>query len=226
MGGSGPDFSAIPNSGHISEGEGSFDSVSGVTSETNTAGTANTYSLQLNTDFFHTTTCSTYANCRGWEQFVYESNGSAFIQYWFIRYGTAGTSCPAPVSPSCNGSNVFTNGWCPFSVPGTTDVYCARNASSSISPTAEPATSLGILKLTGTAAGFNGNADDEIAISAGSVLSASGNNYFTDLGSQWGEAEFNVFGDGGSDAANFNTGSTIVVRTSVGSGTALAPTCD
>jgi hypothetical protein len=226
VGGSGPDFSAIPNSGHISEGEGSFDSVSGVTSESNTAGTANSYSLQLNTDFFNTSTCSTYANCRGWEQFVYESNGSAFIQYWYIRYGTAGTSCPAPVSPSCNGSNVFTNGWCPFNVAGTTDVYCARNASSSISPTAEPATSLGILKLTGTVAGFNGNADDEIAVSAGSVRTGPGNNYFTDLGSQWGEAEFNVFGDGGSDAANFNTGSTIVVRTSVGSGTALAPTCD
>jgi type II secretory pathway pseudopilin PulG len=225
VGGSGPDFSAIPNSGHISEGEGSFDSVSGVTSESNTAGTANIYSLQLNTDFFHTTNCSTYANCRGWEQFIYQSSGRAYIQYWFIKYGTAGTACPN-VSPSCDGSHVFSNGWCPFNVAGTTDVYCARNASSSISPTAEPATSLGILKLTGTAAGFNGNADDEISVSAGSVLSAPGNNYFTDLGSQWGEAEFNVFGDGGNDAANFNTGSTIVVRTSVGSGTALAPSCD
>jgi hypothetical protein len=68
--------------------------------------------------------------------------------------------------------------------------------------------------------------DDEISVSAGSVLSAPGDNYFTDLGSKWGEAEFNVFGDGGNDAANFNTGSTIVVRTSVGSGTALAPSCD
>jgi hypothetical protein len=226
VGGSGPDFSAIPNSGTISEGEGSFDSTSGVTSETNSGGTANSYSLQLNTDFFKTTTCSTYANCRGWEQFVYESSGSAFIQYWYIQYGAAGASCPAPVSPSCNGSNVFSNGWCPFNISGTTDVYCARNASSSITPPAEPATSLGILKLTGTAAGFNGNTNDQIAVSAGTVLSAAGNNYFTDLGTKWGEAEFNVFGDGGSDAANFNTGSTIIVRTSVGSGTALAPSCD
>jgi hypothetical protein len=225
VGGSGPDFSAIPNSGHISEGEGSFDSVSGVTSESNSGGAANTYSLQLNTDFFNTTNCSTYVNCRGWEQFMYQSSGKAYIQYWFIRYGTAGTACPN-VSPSCNGSLVFSNGWCPFTIPGTTDVYCARNSASSLSPTAEPATSLGVLKLTGTAAGFNGQAEDYISISAGSVLSAPGDNYFTDLGSKWGEAEFNVFGDGGSDAANFNTGSTIQVRTSVGSGTALAPSCD
>ncbi len=226
VGGSGPDFSAQPATGHISEGEGSFDSVSGVTSESNTAGTANSYSLQLNTDFFNTSTCSTYSQCRGWEQFVYESNGTAFIQYWYIRYGTAGTSCPAPVSPSCDGSHVFTNGWCPFSVPGTTDVYCARNAASSISPTSEPATSLGLLKLTGTVAGVNSNADDEIAVTAGTVFTGPGNNYFTDLGNQWQDAEFNVFGDGGSDGANFNTGSTIVVRTSVGSGTALGPSCD
>lgn len=105
-------------------------------------------------------------------------------------------------------------------------MYCARNAASSISPPSEPATSLGLLKLTGTVAGVNGNADDEIAVTAGSAVTGPGDNYFPDLGSQWQIAEFNVFGDGGSDAANFNSGSTIVVRTSVGSGTALAPSCD
>jgi len=80
--------------------------------------------------------------------------------------------------------------------------------------------------LTGTVAGVNGNADDEIAVTAGTVFTGPGNDYFPDLGNQWQFAEFNVFGDGESDAANFNTGSTIVVRTSVGSGTALAPSCD
>jgi hypothetical protein len=225
VGGTGPDFSAQPASGFISEGEGSFDSVSGVTSESNTAGTANTYSLQLNTDNFKTSACSTYSACRGWEQFVYESSGTAYIQYWMIRWGAQGASCRTPVSPSCDGSHVFSNGWCPFSIPGTTDVYCARNAASSISPASEPASSLGVLKMTGTTSGVNGNADDEIAVTAGSVSTGPGDNYFPDLGNQWQIAEFNVFGDGGSDAANFNTGSTLVVRTSVASGTALAPTC-
>jgi len=224
VGGSSGDFSAQVT-GHITQGEGSFDSVTGVTSESSSSG-ANSYSLQLNTDFFTTSTCSTYAPCRGWEQFVYEGGGNGFIQYWLIQYGPQGTKCPTPISGSCDGAHVFTDGWCPFTISGTTDVYCARNAVNSASPPGEAATSLGILKLTGSAAGVNGNADDEIAITAGSVFTAPGNNYFPDLGSQWQIAEFNVFGDGGGDEANFNTGSTLVVRTSVSSGTAAGPGCD
>jgi hypothetical protein len=60
----------------------------------------------------------------------------------------------------------------------------------------------------------------------GTPHTASRNNYFPDLGSQWQEAEFNVFGDGGGDQAVFNTGSTVVVRTGVDSGTTSAPSCD
>ena len=50
VGGTGPDFSATVT-GQISLAEGSFDSVSGVTS-------TNVYSLQLNTAPFQTSTCS------------------------------------------------------------------------------------------------------------------------------------------------------------------------
>src|SRR5260370_18438552 len=70
VGGAGPDFSAVVT-GHITEAEGSFDSVSGVTSEcavqcpsqvcpANPSCTAptNQYSLQLNPKPFPTTTCS------------------------------------------------------------------------------------------------------------------------------------------------------------------------
>jgi len=98
------------------------------------------------------------------------------------------TSCPAPVSPSCNGSNVFTNGWCPFSVPGTTDVYCARNASSSISPTGGTRDiPRAYLKLTGTAAGFQRKRGRRNRyLSRLAYLGASGTTIFTDLGSQWG----------------------------------------
>jgi len=223
VGGSGTDFSPEVT-GHISEGEGSFDSVSGVTNST-----SSTYSLQLNTEFFTTTTCSTYAPCRGWEQFVWSnSTRSGYIQYWLIQYGPQGTACPAPVSASCDGAHVFSDGWCPFTIQGTTDVYCARNAANSISQlAAEPITSLQQLKVTGTVAGVNGNANDAIAVTEGNTAqTASGNNYFPDLGNQWQIAEFNVFGDGNSSQLAFNANSTIEVRSSVASGTALGPACD
>jgi hypothetical protein len=75
--GSGTDFSAqVTGNLHVLTAEGSFDSAT-VTNES-ANGIANAYSLQLNTNFFTTTTCSTSpypAACRGWEQFVYSSSG-------------------------------------------------------------------------------------------------------------------------------------------------------
>jgi hypothetical protein len=224
VGGGGANDFSPQVTGFITEGEGLFDSVSGVTNQT-----SSTYSLQLNTENFTTSTCSNYAPCRGWEQFVY-SNGSqaGYIQYWLIQYGPQGTACPAPISPSCNGASVFSDGWCPFAIQGTTDVYCARNAAKSVTPpTTEPITSLGQLKLTGTVAGFNGNANDGIVVTEGmQTYSAPGNSYFPDLGNKWQIAEFNVFGDGNSSALNFNNNTTIQVRTSVASGTSVGPGCD
>ncbi|MGB6177107.1 MAG: hypothetical protein WBF43_12405 [Methylocella sp.] len=77
-------------------------------------------------------------------------------------------------------------------------------------------------------AGVNGAANDSIAVTVGGSqpYTASGNNYFADLGSQWQEAEFNVFGDGGGDQAVFNSGSTVNVHTAVESGTTSAHSCD
>ena len=71
VGGTGPDFSAVVT-GNITQAEGSFDSVTGVTATP-------AYSLQLNTDFFPTSTWMPPPNagCRGWEQFVYDFSGSA-----------------------------------------------------------------------------------------------------------------------------------------------------
>jgi hypothetical protein len=72
----------IAGTNTISSAIGSFDSVTGVTSESGpiaNAGpsVANAYTLQLNTDFFMTTACAGSPNtdrmtgCRGWEQFVF-----------------------------------------------------------------------------------------------------------------------------------------------------------
>ena len=98
------------------------------------------------------------------------------------------------------------------------------NAINATTAPAAPITSLSTLKLTGAAAGVAGAANGSITVSVGGTpYTASGNNYFPDLGSQWQEAEFNVFGDGNGDQAVFNSGATIHMRTGVASGTTSGP---
>lgn len=244
VGGAGPDFSAVVT-GHITEAEGSFDSMSGVTSECTvacpgqvcpanpscTASTGNQYSLQLNSRPFTTSTCSASpipASCRGWEQFVYSSTGfGGFIQYWLENYGPAGTACPSPQGASCSPGFSESDGWCPFQFSPTGNVYCVVNAANSAPAPAQAITLLDQLKLTGAAAGVNGNTDDSITVTEGNtVFTANGGNYFPDLGSQWQEVEFNVFGDGNGDQAVFNSGAKVAVRTGVASGTSTGPACD
>lgn len=255
VGGAGPDFSAVVT-GHITEAEGSFDNVNGVTSEcavqcpsqvcpanpSCTGQPANSFSLQLNSRIFDTQTCNgsnpvstwtlTGGKCQGWEQWVYSSSNSGSIQYWLENYGPPGTQCPTPRGASCQVGSASTDGWCPFQFTSTDPVYCVVNGANFAGAPAEAITSLdptsaGALKLTGAAAGVNGNADDAVYVTEGTkVYPATGGNYFPDLGNQWQEAEFNVFGDGNGDQAVLNANSTIQVRTSVNSGTAAAPNCD
>src|SRR5208282_5871329 len=115
--------------------------------------------------------------------------------------------CPAPRGASCQPGFSESDGWCPFSFSSTGPVYCVVNAVNSAPALSEPITSLSQLKLTGDAAGVVGP-DDAIAVTEGATTyTASGNNYFPDLGTEWQEVEFNVFGDGGGDQAVFNSGS-------------------
>jgi hypothetical protein len=221
VGGAGPDFIATV-AGHIGQSEGSFDSASGITS-------TGAYTLQLNTDFFPTSACSGSpggmgGTCRGWEQFVYTSDGAAFIQYWLIQYGPGGTACPAPVHAGCDGAHVFSDGWCPFTLSDGF-VYCAVNAGSEPSGvTAKSLSAVGSLKISGVAASGGSN-DSVIFTDSGTPHSASGDNRFPDLGSQWQQAEFNVFGDGGGSQVSFNSGANLRVRTEVLSGTNAGPGC-
>jgi hypothetical protein len=240
VGGNGIDFTPVVT-GHISEAEGSFDTVTGVTSECTVACPGGTcpanptcptstsqYSLQLNTEFFTTTTCGTPGNpgCLGWEQFVYEGGGgSGFIQYWLVNFGPTGTACPTPRGANCALGGVWSDGWCPFPTSvGTVD--CAINAVNGAGSTATAITSLGTLKVTGSAAVTAGTTD-AITVTEGSTAhSANGNNYFPDLATQWQQAEFNVFGDGSGDQAVFNSGATVNIRTGVTSGTSAGPGCN
>jgi hypothetical protein len=208
--GNGNDVSAEVT-GQISEAIGSFDSVTGVTSETGTnpytgaKNVPNVYSLQLNSNFFTTSICNGAANplqCQGWQQFVYASddtNPTAFIQYWLINYGP---KCPVD--------------WNSF------EGSCYTNSNAVFVPQ-QSITNLVTLSLTGEA---NAGGMDTLIMAVGStVYTISADDNVVNLAQGWQEAEFNIVGDGNGTAANFNSGSTIVVRTSVGNGTLNAPSC-
>ena len=222
VGDSGPDFSATVT-GHIPQAEGSFDSATGVTS-------TNDYSLQLNTAPFQTITCASSqggmeGKCRGWEQFVYESSGNSFIQYWLLNWGQPGTTCPQPNGANCLPGSSSSDGWCPFQVSGAVD--CVVNAVNEPMVPPEPMTSLSELEVAGATAPAlvqilpGRAAKDSITITVGGSApqTATGDNRFPDLSTQWNEVEFNVFGDGGGSQAVFNNGANLAVRTEVISGT-------
>lgn len=208
--GNGNDVAAQAPSGVISAATGSFDSLTNVTGESGPIGNtgtshADTYTLQVNTDFFSTTACAASPNttgCRGWEQFVFENNPSdhrAFIQYWLIDYDA---TCPANFQP--------------FPVAGGhTDCVQLSNLSGAVPTTAVPVTNLGQVTLTGVA---TTGADSVTVTIGGTAFSRAGDNS-VNASSGWRTAEFNILGDGGNAAgggtATFNTGAAIVTRTRI-----------
>jgi hypothetical protein len=224
VGGSSKDMMAqVP--GGITQAEGSFDSVS-TTGATDSLAGAGAYSLQINTEFFDTTVCSghgTGSTCQGWEQFVYDYDGSTSMQYWIIDYGPPSYTCPSPHGASCDGTYVYTDGWCEFALYGRT--YCAVNSATLNSGAATPS-NLANVHVQGNAAVGSGSTDSFTATVSGHGTTVGGGNYFSDLGTKWHEAEFNVFGYGNSSRVNFDANSTLVVRVGVDSGAAAAPGCD
>jgi len=198
--GSAVDFSAVV-AGHIASATGSFDAVN-VTSENN-SGSPDTYSLQLNSEYFVSPACAGSANpnvCKGWQQFIYSTTlASAFIEYWLIDYAAP---CPA--------------GW------NQVSVHCIKN-STAIPVAAEPIANLLQLSLTGTASA--GGSDTLMISTSGGDLSAMYQDDELSLAQGWKLAEFGIFGDGGGSDATFNAGATMAVRTTVDDGTMSAPTC-
>jgi len=199
--GSAVDFSAVV-AGHIASATGSFDAVN-VTSENN-SGNPDTYSLQLNSEYFVSPACAGAANpnvCKGWQQFIYSTTlASAFIEYWLIDYAAP---CPA--------------GW------STVSVHCVKN-STAIPVAAEPIANLMLLSLTGTASA--GGSDTLMISTSNGDLSAMYQDDELTLSQGWKLAEFGIFGDGGGSDATFNAGATMAVRTTVDDGTSNAPTCE
>jgi hypothetical protein len=209
--GNGVDVSAQVT-GHISEAIGSFDSVTGVTSESgNVDGSPppqpNTFSLQLNSSFFSTSVCngaSIPSQCRGWQQFVYSNAGFVFVQYWLLSYNT---TCPA--------------GWNTFTTSSGND--CWKNGSNSAVVPVQPIANLVNLSLTGQANA--GGADTVIMATGSNLYSAENDGSILNLALGWQAVEFNIVGDCCLSQAIFNSGSTIVVRTSVDNASPNAPSC-
>jgi hypothetical protein len=213
--GNGNDVSPQVPTGLISTAIGSFDTVTGVTSESgqiNNTGpsVANAYSLQLNSNYFASTACSgaaVPATCQGWEQFLFVNDGSTgfgFIQYWLLQYNT---TCPAA--------------WIQFSFPGSATIYCYKNSTNSVAVPNQPITNLHQLSLSGTA----GAGGDSVTLTSGStVYSATGDNA-VNAAAGWTVAEFTVVGDAGGGQANFNSGSTVVPRARVIYGSNGPPNC-
>ena len=221
--GNNTDWTANSASGAITQAIGSFDSVTGVTSETDSAaGAANTFSLQLNTNRFKTSSCSSSGTCVGWQQFLFTTNGCtnaqgatvpcAFMQYWLIFYNQA---CPA----GWNTVNPPAPPW-----PANTTNCWENGANGAVVP-AQTIAGLSNMILTATAAA---NGSDTVTISVGNPPNAQGvpgPDNILNLAAGWQEAEFNIFGDCCNSQANLNNGATLVVRVQVNEGVKLAPTC-
>ena len=232
--GNGTDFVAQVT-GHIAAAEGSFENITGLTSETQTYMTTvepNGYGLQLNSDYFTTTACASAPDtrCRGWEQFLVASYGGAGIQYWLQPWGPPGSTCPSPHHVNCMPGQSYSDGWCEFQFSPTDPVQCVVNGMgvqaipSAMTPL--DITNLHQLKLMGRAAGVGGSTTDAAIVTFGTtVSSAPGGNFFPDLGTQWQMAEFNIFGSCCGMQANFNAGTTMDVRLAVTSGSVDPPGC-
>jgi hypothetical protein len=195
--------------------EGSFSSVNGVTSETDATFGTNAFGLQLNSNNnLPTSLCQA---CTGWEQFVFANfpggqyASGVYMQYWLIN----AASCPPPPWIYFAGGPGEASG-CYFSSPMTP------------ASTVPPLTiaDLGNLSLMGTSA----DGTDTVALfgAPSGEAFAVGQDSILNLEQSWNAAEFNVFGAGGGSEAYFNSGSTIVVKTSVDAdgGSTNAPSCE
>jgi len=200
--GDGNDYAAEVTSGLISKTIGSFAKVKGVKSETGIGG-ANSYSLQLNSNFMNTQTCKGAKNpaqCLDWEQFVYSSDYEvAFMQYWLINWNN-----PCPSGWASYGGDCYTN-------------------SNGVSAPKEVITKLKTLGLSGAA--VNGGTDTLVFTVGKKAYSTTGADSVVYLATAWTESEFNIVGDGGGSEADFNSGSHLTVKVAVANGTTNAPTC-
>jgi hypothetical protein len=181
---------------------GSFPFVSGVSTVSSSDG-ANAYSLQLNTNAFSSSACNGVPTCRAAMQAVfYGQSGNADIWYVLLNYYSGSTvNCPS-------------SSW--IGLGGTCYLEESRYQ---VNIGAQPVSNLGALLL----GAVTGSTNVTMTISAGgSTAKSIGVPNLIGLGSGWTDTEFNIFGDGGSDDADFAGTPTIQVQTDV---EGAAPSC-
>jgi hypothetical protein len=212
--GDGRDYTADTSPNLISMAIGAFPKVKGVKSVRSVGccgeqGT-NSYSLQLNSNFFDTSACGGMPNCVGWEQFVYSNppggEGALFIQDWLVATKGSFSSCP----PSAGWENV--------------GIGCVQNSPYGVYIPNVAVTDLKQVIETGVAA----STGDSIYMSVGATEYGMQNvqsDGITDLSQHWEGAEFNVIGNGGGDVADFTGKSKIIVSVQADDGVTTAPTC-
>lgn len=211
------DLVAEAPSGLISSAIGTL-SVAGALTETgpidndgNTINTENAYSLQMNTNFFGSPTCSnlpTPANCK-WQQFVFENTPSPnyhsgvptfamnhptgariYIQYWRIKAATSNAATRLSPDPG-----LCPAGWHQFRFARETAVYCYMNSPAITLPGLQPIQNLGNLSLKGAVSTTRNN----LKFSTGSSMYAVSGDNAVGAAAGWKAVEFNVFGDGGNE---------------------------
>jgi hypothetical protein len=220
------DYVAQAPAGHLfSSVVGSFPSVAGVTTENGVGGIPgpNEYTLQVNTNFYHSAACGGYSSCIAWQQYVMSTNtpvsltsGSltneteVFIEYWLIDYGSSNSS-------ACPSGFIIAE----VDYPG---VDCVQNTPATFIANGQLSiTDLASLTLSGSA---TANGTDAATVTFdGEAYTATVNDSYTDIASGWNQAEFNVFGNAGGSEAVFNSGSSMIVSLAVTDGSTAAPTC-
>ena len=236
VGGGSDDYAAwVP--GFIVTAEGSFISVTPGISEAGNIydlscslikpNIANAFELQLNSNTFPvspTSVCNgpiqNWVKC-GWQQFIFQNNfdnngnpsatAIADIQYWLENYGPTGTACPGAK-------------WLPYPSPSNSnEVDCYTNNGNGMVIPSQTMADLSQITMMATA--DSGGTDTLIMQTAGGDLTALGQDSLLKLAQHWHAAEFNIFGDGCGSQANFSSGSTIVVKTSVVDSSLDTPKC-
>jgi hypothetical protein len=218
-GGHGGIFSAEVPTGTIASAVGSIPSVSAGSTEED-EGTAENFSLQLNSQFFPgATECGAVVGCEGWEQFVYSSTSSiaslsnvAFMEFWLINFLPGGGSC-ASLDTAGRTWETFEND-------------CDLK-SELVTLSGGPLKVSGLTGTTFEGKANSGGLDSVVMTTAGGNAVATGAPNILHLDKAWKIAEFGVIGNFNGSEAVFSPNTTITVNTAVRSSNSsdVAPNC-
>jgi len=212
--GNGNDYVAsVP--GLMSMSRGTFPGTQGVKTEYDSGlGLSDTYSLQLNSQYFSgSPACAgaeVPANCKAWQQFSFNNEGAGSnqygnitMQYWLLDYGR---TCP--------------HGWHRF-YP-----HCVRNSKTVYLGFPQPTIKFRYISgLTLTATAKAGGNDKLVLVAGSYAYSVAANDDIVDLSQFWNQSEFNAFGIGYGSNAMVNSASLIKVRIGVQDSAGKPPVC-